>query len=57
MELGNAMSKLDIPVYPWLQGHRSPQLDYIADLTEHDDEFQYVKCQNFNNDLCIHSED
>ncbi|MDZ7682577.1 MAG: hypothetical protein U5J63_12920 [Fodinibius sp.] len=26
-----AMSKLDLPVYPWLQGHTSPQLDYIAD--------------------------
>jgi hypothetical protein len=42
--LAMAMSKLDLPVYPWLQGHTSPQLDYIADLTSHDPEFEYVVC-------------
>lgn len=40
--LAMAMSKLDIPVYPWLQGHNSPQLDYISLFTDHDDEFEYV---------------
>lgn len=39
-----AMSKLGIPVYPWLQGHTSPQLDYISDLTSHDSDFEYVVC-------------
>lgn len=39
-----AMSKLNLPVYPWLQGHTSPQLDYIADLTAHDPDFEYVVC-------------
>lgn len=46
--LAMAMSKLNIPVFPWLQGHESPQLDYIADLTDHDDEFQYVSCKYYN---------
>lgn len=49
--LAMAMSKLNVPVYPWLQGHESPQLDYIADLTEHDDEYQYVKCKYYCNDF------
>ena len=46
-----AMSKLNVPVYPWLQGHNSPQLDYIEDLTEHDDQFQYVKCKYYNHEF------
>lgn len=49
--LAMAMSKLNIPVYPWLQGHNSPQLDYIADLTEHDTEFEYVTCKYYSNDF------
>ncbi len=49
--LAMAMSKLNIPIYPWLLGHNSPQLDYIDDLTEHDDEFQYVSCKYYNNDF------
>ena len=43
-----AMSKLDLPVYPWLQGHTSPQLDYIADLTSHDPDFDYVECTYYS---------
>ena len=46
-----AMSKLNIPIYPWLQGHNSPQLDYIEDLTEHDDEFMYVNCMYYCDDF------
>ena len=42
-----AMSKLDLPVYPWLQGHTSPQLDYISDLTSHDPDFEYVLCKYY----------
>lgn len=49
--LAMAMSKLNVPVYPWLQGHNSPQLDYIEDLTEHDDQFQYVKCKYYNHEF------
>lgn len=49
--LAMAMSKMNIPVYPWLQGHESPQLDYIQDLTDHDDDFQYVKCTYYSNDF------
>lgn len=46
-----AMSKLDIPVYPWLQGHTSPQLDYIRDYTSHDDDFEYVLCKYYCNEF------
>lgn len=42
--LAMAMSKLNVPVYPWLQGHTSPQLDYIGDYTNHDPDFEYVVC-------------
>ncbi|MDX1617688.1 MAG: hypothetical protein R3224_02805 [Balneolaceae bacterium] len=42
--LAMAMSKLEVPVYPWLQGHTSPQLDYIADYTSHDPDFEYAEC-------------
>jgi hypothetical protein len=49
--LAMAMSKLNNPVYPWLQGHNSPQLDYISDLTEHDDEFEYVTCKYYCDDF------
>lgn len=46
-----AMSKLNIPVYPWLQGHNSPQLDYIADYTSHDPDFEYVVCTYYCDEL------
>ena len=49
--LAMAMSKLNIPIYPWLQGHNSPKLDYIEDLTEHDDEFMYVNCMYYCDDF------
>lgn len=42
-----AMSKLNLPVFPWLQGHTSPQLDYISDLTSHDSSFEYVVCKYY----------
>ncbi|HYW36437.1 MAG TPA: hypothetical protein VE868_13595 [Balneolaceae bacterium] len=45
--LAMAMSKLNIPVYPWLQGHNSPQLDYVREYTEHDSDFEYVKCKYY----------
>lgn len=49
--LAMAMSKLNVPVYPWMQGHNSPQIDYIEDLTEHDDDFQYVSCKYYCDDF------
>lgn len=42
--LAMAMSKLDIAVFPWLQGQNSVQLDYIANYTQHDADFLQVKC-------------
>ncbi|MDX1639082.1 MAG: hypothetical protein R3281_14015 [Balneolaceae bacterium] len=39
-----AMSRLNVPVYTWLQGYTSPQLDYIADYCCHDEDFEYVVC-------------
>ena len=47
--LAMAMSKLNLPIYPWLQGHNSPQLDYIQDLTAHDPDFEYVSCKYYSN--------
>ncbi|SMO32234.1 hypothetical protein [Gracilimonas mengyeensis] len=46
--LAMAMSKLNIPVYPWFQGLNSPQLDYIEMLTDHDKEFEYVNCKYYS---------
>lgn len=43
--LAMAMSRLQLPVYPWLNGHESPQLDYIGDYTEHDVDFYRVHCR------------
>jgi hypothetical protein len=40
--LALAMSQLDRPVFPWLQGQESPQLDYIDGLTTHDPAFREV---------------
>lgn len=49
--LAMAMSKLDVPIFAWFQGQRSPQLDYIQFLTEHDEDFEYVKCKYYCNDF------
>jgi hypothetical protein len=42
--LAMAMSDLEIPVFPWLMGAESPQLDYISDFVSHDDEFINTSC-------------
>ncbi|MFU8860662.1 MAG: hypothetical protein ACNA8K_09575 [Cyclonatronaceae bacterium] len=47
--LAMAMSVLDVPVFPWLQGHTSPQLDYIEDQCIHDENFEDVYCKYFTN--------
>jgi hypothetical protein len=49
--LAMAMSALDVPVYPWLSGLDSPQLDYISDLTEHDEDFTKVRCRLYSDDF------
>ena len=46
--LAMAMAELNKPVYPWLNGNESPQLDFIEDYTEYDEEFKNVKCLLYN---------
>ena len=45
--LAMAMSDLDVPVLPWLQGQQSPQLDYISAWTNHDLDFREVRCRYY----------
>jgi len=47
--LALAMSKLDLHVFPWLQGRNSPQLDYIDSLTDHDPDFNEVSYRLYTN--------
>jgi len=47
--LALAMSKLNLHVFPWLQGQNSPQLDYIDSLTDHDPDFQEVTYRLYTN--------
>lgn len=49
--LAMAMSRLDIPVYPWLQGQTSPQLDFIDSYTSYDDGFYNVECLYYSDKL------
>jgi len=49
--LAMAMSKLNIPVYPWFQGKSSVQLDYIGNYTQHDEAFEAVKCLYYPDSL------
>lgn len=45
--LAMAMSLLELPVYPWLQGYNSPQLDFIEGMTIHDEDFHEVRCRYY----------
>lgn len=45
--LAMSMSKLNLPVYPWLMGHESPQIDFIKDLTQYDPDFEFVQCKYY----------
>lgn len=45
--LAMAMSSLRLPIFPWLQGYDSPQLDFIEGLTTYDPEFEQVTCRYF----------
>ena len=46
--LAMAMSDLKLPVFPWLNGEESPQLDFIEDYTEYDEDFNKVRCLLYN---------
>jgi len=46
-----AVSALDLPVVPWLQGRNSPQLDYIDALVDHDDAFREVTYRFYTSPL------
>lgn len=46
--LAMAMSKLDVPVYPWLQGQTSAQLDFIDNYTTYDKDFKKVVCKYYS---------
>ena len=47
--LAMAMSHLKLHVFPWFQGHNSPQLDFIEGLTEYDTDFENVTCKYYSN--------
>ena len=49
--LAMAMSTLNLHVFPWLQGHNSPQLDFIESLTEYDSEFKNVRCRYYSDNF------
>jgi hypothetical protein len=42
--LAIAMALHQVPVYPWIIGHESAQLDFIADLTDFTPDFTHVEC-------------
>jgi len=46
-----AMSRLELPILPWMQGYQSPQLDFIKGMTEYDDDFEHVTCQYYSHRL------
>lgn len=45
--LAMALSSLGLQVLPWLQGHMSPQLDFIDGLTKYDPDFHDVTCRYY----------
>lgn len=47
--LAMAMSRYDLPIFPWMQGHNSPQLDFIEGMARHDAEFHDVACRYYSN--------
>ncbi|WP_022836072.1 glycosyltransferase family protein [Salisaeta longa] len=46
--LAMAMSKRNVPVFPWWQGINSPQLDFIEGLTTYDPDFCTVRCRYYS---------
>lgn len=49
--LAMAMSRLDLPVLPWLQGQMSPQLDFVEGLTQYDPDFRSVRYRYYTDRL------
>ena len=49
-----AMSHLGLPIFPWFQGHASPQLDFIEGLTRYDPDFEDVQVRYYC-DRFVHS--
>ena len=47
--LAMAMSKLNLQVFPWINGYESPQLDFIDNFTIYDEDFNYVECLVYTN--------
>ncbi len=45
--LAIAMSQMRLHVFPWLQGHNSPQLDYIEGMTTYEGDFEQVVCRYY----------
>ena len=43
-----AMSRLQLPVFPWFQGANSPQLDFVEGLTTYDTDFHHVTCRYYS---------
>lgn len=43
-----AMSRLNLPVIPWYQADRSPQLDFVGRYVEYDPEFQKIRYLYYN---------
>jgi len=43
-----AMSRLQLPVFPWHQGQNTPQMDYLEDFVQHDTDFSKVSCKYFS---------
>lgn len=43
-----ALSYHGLPVFPWLQGYNSPQLDFIDGLTDYDPDFETVTCRYYS---------
>ncbi len=49
--LAVAMSRFELPIFPWLQGYNSPQLDFIEGMTTHDADFHEVTCRYYSDDF------
>ncbi len=43
--LAMAFSYLKMPIYPWLNGYQSAQLDFIESYTEYNEDFTTVACR------------
>lgn len=46
-----AMSRLNLPIIPWYQGERSPQLDFISSYVKFDPDFRDVRYLYYSNQV------